>query len=236
LPSCRVSTGLALVCAVLLAGATAGCSGAGDMFSKKSDSGLFSKPLDVFGKAEWGSSAVDSTVNLGPSGPVPPEELVSADGRCAPVASAEAPPAPAQSAPPPAPAADRPVGSMAGDLAGAPMPAASPASLQPAPGSGLEPAAPPVLGGIALGMSECQAVNRAGLPSNVVIGADDRSQRRVVLTYLGGTWPGIYTFSAGRLKEIVQAPEQPKPVKPVKKKPAKKKPKTAQRGSTATVQ
>jgi len=105
---------------------------------------------------------------------------------------------------------------MAGDLAGAPMPAAVPARLEPGPG--LAPAAPPVLGGVALGMTECQAVRRAGLPSNVSIGVGDSNERKVVLTYLGGTWPGIYTFQSGRLKEIARAPEPPKPEKPVKKK------------------
>jgi hypothetical protein len=37
----------------------------------------------------------------------------------------------------------------------------------------------------------------------------------VVLTYMNGPWPGIYTFSAGRLKVVdrVAAPEQPKPAK-----------------------
>jgi hypothetical protein len=84
-------------------------------------------------------------------------------------------------------------GSVAGDLASA-------------PDSGM----PQVSGGIALGMSECDAVRRAGTPANVNIGAGDNNDRNVVLTYLSGPWPGIYTFSSGRLKEIAAAPEQPK--------------------------
>jgi hypothetical protein len=68
-----------------------------------------------------------------------------------------------------------------------------------------------VSGGIALGMTECQAVQRAGSPSNVAIAAGEKGERKVVLTYLSGPWP---------------APEQPKPAKAApKKKPAK--PKTA---------
>ena len=140
----------------------------------------------------------------------------------------------------PAPPADRAVGSMAGDLAGAPMPAAMPVSAYPNDSTlgGVEPTAPLVMGGIALGMTECQAVQRAGLPGNVAISASERGERKVVLTYLTGVWPGIYHFSDGRLKEIVRAPAPPEPVKPVKKQKAKKpvKPKTAtsqtlQRGS-----
>jgi hypothetical protein len=79
-----------------------------------------------------------------------------------------------------------------------------------------------VTGGIALGMTECQAVQRAGTPNNVSIGAGEKGERKVVLTYLSGPWPGIYTFSGGRLNVVERAPEQPKPAKPAakKKKPA----------------
>ena len=159
--------------------------------------------MDVFAKPVWASSSIDDkNVQLSPRGPVAPEELVGADGRCgAPVA--EAAPAPAAApAPPPERPADRPVGSMAGDLASAPMPAATPVSAHPnASLPEQPPGAPQVMGGIALGMSECDVVRRAGLPGNVNIGAGDRGDRKVVLTYLTGTWPGIYTFDAGRLKD-----------------------------------
>jgi hypothetical protein len=202
----------------MLAAASAGCSGTADLFDSKSDSGLFSKPLNVFTRPE-GSDATDgNTVSLGPSGPVGPENLVGPDGRCAPASVPQAAqPEPAAAAPP----ADRRVGSMAGDLAGAPMPAAAapPQGLEPA---GADPALPQVVGGIALGMTECQAVRRAGLASNVTIGVGDKNQRRVVLTYLGGTWPGVYTFVSGRLKEISRAPEPPKPAKAAPKKRSKK--------------
>lgn len=76
----------------------------------------------------------------------------------------------------------------------------------------------PVLGGIALGMAECDVVRRAGQPSNVVISADDSGERLTVVTYLTGSWPGIYRFSAGRLKEIERAPLPPAPAKPVRTK------------------
>lgn len=89
---------------------------------------------------------------------------------------------------------------------------------------------PQVAGGIALGMTECQAVQRAGIPTNVAISAGDKGERRAVLTFLSGPWPGIYTFADGRLKVIDRAPEQPKPAGvPAKKTPKKKTgaPKTA---------
>jgi hypothetical protein len=194
----------------------AGCSGTSELFDRSSENGLFSKPLNVFSREDGSKAASGSVVNLGPSGPVAPEDLVGPDGRCAPAAPPQAAqPEPAPAAPP----ADRRVGSIAGDLAGAPMPAAPPQGVEPA---GLDPALPPVVGGIALGMTECQAVRRAGLASNVAIGVGDNNQRRVVLTYLGGTWPGVYTFVSGRLKEISRAPEPPKPAKPVPRKRSKK--------------
>jgi hypothetical protein len=98
-------------------------------------------------------------------------------------------------------------------------PPAEPGAGSPMPASaGFEE--PQVLGGIALGMSECDAVRRAGTPANVNIGAGENNDRRVVLTYLSGPWPGIYTFSAGRLKEISAAPVQARPAKPAPRKPA----------------
>jgi len=174
--------------------------------------------------------AAPSTVNLGPQGPVTPEDMVSAEGLCAaPVAAlaqgAEANPAAVESQPP----ADRAVGSVAGDLAGAPMPAAAPASAPKTGLQRLEPAAgpAPVAGGIALGMTECQAVQRAGAPSNVAISTGDKGERKVVITYLSGPWPGIYTFASGRLKVVERAPEQPKPAAPKKSPKKKPAPKTA---------
>lgn len=81
-----------------------------------------------------------------------------------------------------------------------------------------------VIGGIALGMSECDVVRRAGQPSNVVINADNNNLRLAVLTYGSGNWPGIYRFSEGRLKEIDRGPT-PEPQKPTRaKKPPRTKP------------
>jgi hypothetical protein len=223
LPRYRAIVSIALACVTALA--AAGCKNSAQVFADQNEGGWFTKPVNMLAKPDW-ARPTNNSVNLGPQGPVASEDMVSADGVCAAptAASAQATqPAPAQ---PPAPA-DRPVGSVAGDLAGSPMPAATQTSAD----SGLqrlEPATsgPLVSGGIALGMTECQAVQRAGSPNNVAISAGDRGDRKVVLTYLSGPWPGIYTFSDGRLKVIERAPEQPKPAKAApKKKPVK--PKTA---------
>lgn len=215
MPRRRAIIGIAVACAAALA--AAGCKNSAQILEDQNEGGWFAKPINMLGKPDW-ARPTNNNVNLGPQGPVAPEDMVSADGRCATPTAALA------QAAGPAPA-DRPVGSVAGDLAGAP--AATTASADPGL-QRLEPdtSAPLVAGGIALGMTECQAVQRAGSPNNVSIGAGEKGERKVVLTYLSGPWPGIYTFSDGRLKVIDRAPEQPKPAKATpKKKPAK--PKTA---------
>lgn len=186
-----------LASTALLALGLAGCSGMADTF--KSDAGWFSKPISGLLSREDGSgNQGNRNFTLGPTGPVGPEELINADGSCAP-AAAEAP-------------AAAPTGAQAD---------AAPAT--PAAGD----AAPPVLGGVALGMTECQVARRAGTPSNVAIGAGDNNERKVVLTYLGGPWPGVYTFASGRLKVVDEVPQAQKPAK---KPVAKKKRAPAKRG------
>lgn len=66
-----------------------------------------------------------------------------------------------------------------------------------------------VAGGIALQMTECDVVRRAGAPEQIQIGADERGERAVVITYIRGPRPGVYRFSAGRLASIERAPEAP---------------------------
>jgi len=195
---------LNFACAAPLAAAAAGCSGSVTDGIKSGD--WFAKPMTIVTRADGSDAAVNKNFDLAPRGPVAPEDLVGADGRCSAAIVAEAPQAAPQ------PPAEPAVGSMAGDLAGAPMPAGAPVSAD------IDPGAPQVFGGIALAMSECDVVRRAGTPANVSIGAGDNNERRVVLTYLAPPWPGIYTFSSGRLKEIAAAPVQPKPAKPAPKK------------------
>jgi hypothetical protein len=187
-----VISGIVLVCVAALA--VAGCKNSADVFSDQNDGGWFSKPVEFFKKPDWAKPADASNASLGPSGPVGPDDLVGADGRCGVIA-----------APAPAPQAGQPPdGAVAVNAPDA--------------------SAPTVLGGVALGMTECQTVQRAGTPGNVSIGSGEKGERNVVLTYLSGPWPGIYRFSDGRLKVVERAPAPPAPPKapPKKKKAAKK--------------
>lgn len=208
MPRRRAVSAKALICFAVLAGGIGGCSKATDVITDNEGS-WFTKP--ILTTPDWAKpAAVSRNIDLGPKGPVGPNDLVTADGRCSGA------PELAQAAAP-LPPADRPVGSVAGDLASAPMPAAAPAAAAPG--------APQVMGGIALGMTECQTVQRAGQPGNVAIGAGPGGERSVEITYLGGPWPGIYRFSDGRLKVIDRAPAPPEqPKAPPKKKSGKKKP------------
>jgi hypothetical protein len=81
-----------------------------------------------------------------------------------------------------------------------------------------------VTGGIALQMTECEVVRRAGPVEKFDLGANGRGERTAMLTYLQGPSAGIYRFTAGRLVSIERAPGPPpapaKPQKPAAKKPA----------------
>jgi hypothetical protein len=80
----------------------------------------------------------------------------------------------------------------------------------------------PALGGVALQMTECEVVRRAGPVEKVDF--EEGSERVVVLTYLRGPAPGVYRFRGGRLASIERAPAPPsppaKPQKATPKKPA----------------
>lgn len=103
-----------------------------------------------------------------------------------------------------------------------------PAAAQPAPAPA-GPSAPPVaqppaslLGGVvALGMSECDVVYRAGQPSSVALGKNGNGDRTAVLTYMSGPRPGIYHFERGALMEIERVAEPAPAPDASKKKPAK---------------
>lgn len=206
MPRCSIRNTAVLACAVLLAAATAGCSRQISGLKEAAEGGL-QKPMNLFSTPEWARTS-NAHVDLGPRGPVPPVDLVSAEGLCAPApAETSTPSAPTA---PPAPAHTAAAGGGTGFEGG----------LQAGGGPGAA-AAPVAAGGIALGMTECQAVRRAGTPSNVAIGAGEGGERKVVVTYLSGQWPGIYTFSSGRLKVIDAAPVSEKKPAPRKKKRAK---------------
>ena len=81
-------------------------------------------------------------------------------------------------------------------------------------------------GAIALDMTECDVVKRAGLAEKVEIGSNERNERTATLTYTLGPRAGIYRFADGRLKSMERAPEPPAPPKPAK--PARGAPKSKQ--------
>lgn len=98
---------------------------------------------------------------------------------------------------------------------------------QPAPGNppggpaGAPDGASLIDDGVGLGMSECDVVHRAGVPSNVEIGKNPNGDRTVVLTYRGGPRPGIYRFERGLLMEMDRVAEPAPSPATAKKKPAK---------------
>ena len=82
--------------------------------------------------------------------------------------------------------------------------------------------AAPATGGIALQMTECDVVRRAGPVEKIDFGSDDRGERVVTLTYLRGPLPGIYRFAGGRLVSIERAPTPPPAPPKAQRAPAKK--------------
>jgi hypothetical protein len=100
--------------------------------------------------------------------------------------------------------------------------AASAAEAQTAADDGMQQQPALASGGIALQMTECDVVRRAGAPEQFQIGANERGERSVVLTYVRGPRPGIYHFSAGRLASIERAPGAPGAKAAPKAKPSKK--------------
>jgi hypothetical protein len=85
-------------------------------------------------------------------------------------------------------------------------------------------AAPAVATAIAIDMTECDVVKRAGAPERVEIGTNERSERTATLTFIHGARPGIYHFTAGRLTSMERAPEPAPATKPVRRAPAPKPP------------
>jgi hypothetical protein len=71
--------------------------------------------------------------------------------------------------------------------------------------------------GIALEMSECDVIERAGSPANMDIGASPRGERTAVMTYLQGERAGIYRFESGRLKSVERVAQPEAPARPAKK-------------------
>jgi hypothetical protein len=76
-------------------------------------------------------------------------------------------------------------------------------------------------GGVALGMSECDVVFRAGQPNSVQIDKLPNGDRSAVLTFDSGPRAGIYHFESGALREMDSVPMAAAPPQVAKKKSAK---------------
>jgi hypothetical protein len=97
----------------------------------------------------------------------------------------------------------------------------APADSTTAQGS---PPPAPAAGAIALQMTECEVIRRAGPVEQIDVGANERGERAVTLTYQRGPSPGIYRFTGGRLASMERAPGPPPA--PAKQKATPKKPAT----------
>lgn len=89
-------------------------------------------------------------------------------------------------------------------------------------------ALPAVQGGVALGMTECQVVQRTGAPDTFNISADG-TDRVAMLTVTRGSWPGLYRFRGGRLVSIERV-DVPAPQRNAKNNKSKKTPAKSQQG------
>ena len=149
----------------------------------------FAKPFQFVSRA-GGYSFSELQESRERTRPITANDLVAANGSC-----------------PPPPAVQQ-------------APAAAPAAAANQPGSAPATADTSTLlgGGIALGMSECDVVFRAGAPSAVQIGKNPNGDRTADLTFNSGPRPGIYHFQAGTLMQIEQV--QTAPAQTAKKKPA----------------
>jgi hypothetical protein len=124
--------------------------------------------------------------------PITANDLVAANGSC-----------------PPPPAVQQ-----------APVAAAGAAANQPGSAPPAADTSTLLGGGIALGMSECDVVFRAGAPSAVQIGKNPNGDRTAELTFNTGPRPGIYHFQAGALMQIEQAQTAAPAAQTAKKRPA----------------
>lgn len=76
--------------------------------------------------------------------------------------------------------------------------------------------------GVGLDMTECEVVQVIGPPGATQIGANQRGERTVVMTYATAERSGVYHFTNGRLTTIERGPEPPAPEKPARGKPARR--------------
>jgi hypothetical protein len=203
------SDGLFLLAALAASAALCGCADV-DVTPQS----WFAKPLDVSGRnAGYTFSELQESKQR--QRPITANDLVSSNGAC------PSPPAATQVVAAAAPA----------------VPAAPGASV--APGASATDAAAPAAGtdallgtAVALGMSECDVVFRAGQPNSVQIGQNPNGDRTAMLTYNAGPRPGIYRFERGQLTEMDAVAPPPAPPKIASKKKPSKSAKTQKKNET----
>lgn len=78
------------------------------------------------------------------------------------------------------------------------------------------------LRGVGLDMTECEVVQIIGPAQSTQIGANERGERSVVMTYASADRSGIYRFTSGRLTAIERNGDPPPPERPARKKPPAK--------------
>jgi hypothetical protein len=156
----------------------------------------FAKPFDISGRSA-GYSFSELSETKKQQRPITANDLVNAAGACPAQAT---PVAAGPPAPPPAPAAAAAPGAAAGDAS----------TLL-------------VGSGIALGMSECEVVSRAGQPSSVQIGSLPNGDRMATLSFAAGPRAGVYHFVRGALTEMDAVAAPPAAPQVAKKKPVKAK-------------
>jgi hypothetical protein len=167
----------------------------------------FSKPFQIVSK-NGGYTFSELQESKERARPITPNDLVAANGSC-PQPAVPQPVAPQTAAP-----------QTAAPQAAAPQVAAAPAANQPGSAPATGDSSTLLGGGVALGMTECDVVFRAGAPNAVQIGKNPNGDRTAVLTFNSGPRPGIYHFEAGSLMEIEEVPTPPAPTQTAKKKPA----------------
>jgi hypothetical protein len=182
-----------VVPALVLAASLCGCANV----DFESTQGWFAKPLDVAGRNAGGYTFSELAETKQRRRPITANDLVDNNGACPPPAEPQAQASPA-----------------------------APATPTQAQGSPAAPATAPgtdslLGGGVALGMSECDVVARAGAPSQVQLDKNPNGDRTAVLTFTAGPRPGIYHFERGSLMTMDRVAAPAPPPQPAKKKVAK---------------
>jgi hypothetical protein len=181
---------IGIIGAMAVAVALGGCANLDD-----NKDAWFAKPFQ-FVSRNGGYSFSELQESKQRTRPITTNDLVAANGSCPPPPVQQAAAPPVQQA------------------------AAAPAANQPGSAPAASDTGTLLGGGIALGMSECDVVFRAGAPNNVQIGKNPNGDRTAVLTFSGGPRAGIYHFQSGALMEVERGETAPAATQTAKKKPS----------------